>query len=258
MKTICGQRRQPPAETVALIRERHLFPKLRKKMETLGSAEATFPGLAKELRGLQVEDVVEDLVLLEAALPAQDLRTLIEKMMTEQKEKGRSCEYYQGSEDSLADLLSSLEEDEEGEGSEEEEEDSEEEEEDSEEEEEDSKEEEEDSEEAEEDSEDEDEDSEEEEEEDSEDEEEVHHLNKKSPGPNGRALEKNPKKEEEDVYVIEESDSDADASGLLRDLSKELIDSGELTDVAFAPSSFLGQALKARDPAFTKSAAKRT
>ena len=113
MKTTCGRRQQPPCETVTLIHERHLFPKLRKRMEKLGSAEETFPGLAEELRGLQTKDVLEDLVLLEAELPAQDLRALIEEMMAEQQKKGRSCEYYQGSEDSLADLLSSSEEDEE-------------------------------------------------------------------------------------------------------------------------------------------------
>ena len=251
MKTTCGRRQQPPCETVTLIHERHLFPKLRKRMEKLGSAEETFPGLAEELRGLQTKDVLEDLVLLEAELPAQDLRALIEEMMAEQQKKGRSCEYYQGSEDSLADLLSSSEEDEE-ESEEESEEDEEEEEEDSEEDEEESEEEEEESEEEEEES--------EEEEEEPEEPEEERGLNKTNTRKKGpAALKKKPEKEEEeDVYVIEEGESDADASGLLRDLAQELIDSGELTDVAFAPSSFLGQALKARDPSFAKSSPKRT
>ena len=244
MKTTCGRRQQPPCETVTLIHERHLFPKLRKRMEKLGSAEETFPGLAEELRGLQTKDVLEDLVLLEAELPAQDLRALIEEMMAEQQKKGRSCEYYQGSEDSLADLLSSSEEDEE-ESEEESEEDEEEEEEDSEEDEEESEEEEEESEE------------EEEEPEEPEEERGLNKTNTRKKGP--AALKKKPEKEEEeDVYVIEEGESDADASGLLRDLAQELIDSGELTDVAFAPSSFLGQALKARDPSFAKSSPKRT
>ena len=243
MKTTCGRRQQPPCETVTLIHERHLFPNLRKRMEKLGSAEETFPGLAEELRGLQTKDVLEDLVLLEAELPAQDLRALIEEMMAEQQKKGRSCEYYQGSEDSLADLLSSSEEDEE-ESEEESEED----------------EEEEDSEEDEEESEEEEEESEEEEEESEEPEEEERGLNKTNTRKKGpAALKKKPEKEEEeDVYVIEEGESDADASGLLRDLAQELIESGELTDVAFAPSSFLGQALKARDPSFAKSSPKRT
>ena len=260
MKTTCGRRQQPPCETVTLIHERHLFPKLRKRMEKLGSAEETFPGLAEELRGLQTKDVLEDLVLLEAELPAQDLRALIEEMMAEQQKKGRSCEYYQGSEDSLADLLSSSEEDEEE--SEEESEEDEEEEDSEEEEEEESEEdeEEEDSEEDEEESEEEEEESEEEEEESEEPEEEERGLNKTNTRKKGpAALKKKPEKEEEeDVYVIEEGESDADASGLLRDLAQELIESGELTDVAFAPSSFLGQALKARDPSFAKSSPKRT